>query len=172
MLVPRVDLANHSFDANAEWVADFARGSVTLQATQQIAEGEPVCIDYGADLDNTALMHMFGFVVPGNPNDRLDLGSMQQADGLDGADQGQHYLLPDPFLNSVGLDSIVKQSDKASCSHNRNSIVSCHQDPVLSRKLAALLSLAMHDADYHAEAADRCSDRGKLRQGMCSNESG
>ena len=165
MMVPKVDLANHSFAANADWMADFVNGTLTLTATQDIAEGKPVCIDYGPDLDNTQLMRVFGFIVPGNPNDRLDRPPQQAqqhpapalprtSQNLNEDNQRQHYLLADSFLQAVGMDSIMKQYDQDSLLHNEQGLVSCYKDCSLSRKLSAVLSLPLHGSDQCAEGAN------------------
>lgn len=161
MMVPQVDLANHSFDSNAEWAANFTKGALSLTATQDIVEGEPICIDYGTDLDNTQLMRMFGFVVPGNPNDRLDFTAAQlhrntaddSFDNLCAHEGSHHYLLADPFLKSIGLYDIVKEYDCGSKAHNGRGIVSCHKNPMLSRQLSAVLSLPVYESEQHAEKA-------------------
>lgn len=163
MMVPQVDLANHSFDSNAEWAANFTKGTLSLTATQDVAEGEPICIDYGTDLDNTQLMRMFGFVVPGNPNDRLDFSAAQLPKNTPDVSfdalyanrerQQHHYLLADPCLKSVGLYDVVKEYDHSSKAHNGKGIVSCHKNPMLSRKLSAVLSLPVYESEQHAEKA-------------------
>lgn len=164
MMVPKVDLANHSFKSNADWEADFAKGIITLVATEDIAKGEPVCIDYGGDVDNTQLMRVFGFVVAGNPNDRLDFlleqaqsqtadADIDDSNGISRTDQQQYYLLADPFLHSVSLDSIAEQMGLQSLARNGHSIASCNEDCILSRKLSAVLSLALYASDQHAMLA-------------------
>lgn len=169
MLVPKIDLANHSFQPNADWEVDFAKGTITLVATQDITKGEPVCICYGSDLDNAQLMRVFGFVVPGNPNDRLDLflGQAQNLpadvdpDALHSTSRDglqQHYLLADPFLESVGLDSIAEQMDQGAHSHNGQGIISCYKDPDLSRKFSAVLSLPLCASDQHVTLVDGDDD--------------
>lgn len=173
MMVPKVDLANHSFQSNADWEAVFIKGTITLVATQDIAKGEPVCIDYGSDVDNTHLMRVFGFVVPGNPNDRLDflLGQAQgqpadadshDSHGISRNDQQHHYLLADPFLKSVGLESIAEQMDQESLVHNGQGIISCYKDPNLSRKVSAVLSLPLYASDQHAMLGIEGDDGGQL----------
>lgn len=160
MMVPRLDLANHSFGANAEWTLDFSRGTVTLTATEDVAEDKPVCIDYGPDLDNTYLMRVFGFVVPGNPNVRLDF--LQQEQNMGDNDPtplsttgAQQALLTGPFLKAVALDDIVNQYEQESQLHDDQGIVSCHKDPDLSRQLSAVLSLPVYAAEQqHTHGCD------------------
>ena len=176
MLVPKVDLANHSFRPNADWEVNIVNGTMTLVATQDIAKGEPVCIDYGSDLDNTRLMQVFGFVVPGNPNDRFGLflgGQNQPADAdLDASHSTsrdglqQHYLLADPFLKAVGLDSVAEQVDQGTHLHNGQGNISCYKDPDLSRKFSAVLSLPLCASDQHASLANGDDDLTAPNPGM------
>ncbi len=42
-------------------------------ATQRISAGAEATIGYGSDKPNSELLRDYGFVVPGNPNDRLVL---------------------------------------------------------------------------------------------------
>ena len=192
MMVPQVDLANHSFQSNADWEADFAKATVTLAATKCIAKGEPVCIDYGSDLNNDQMMRVFGFVVPGNPNDRLEflLGRSQSQivddsdntldflleqpqsqpadtdpDGYNGTSrngQQHHYLLAYPFLHSVGLKIVAEQMDQKASGNIGQGIVSCYEDPNLSRKLSTVLSLPLYASDQHAMLAFDDGDCGQV----------
>lgn len=168
-MVPRLDLANHSFSANAEWALDLSRGAVTLTATEDLAEDQPVCIDYGPDLDNTHLMRVFGFAVPGNPNDRLDFLwqqlNMGESDSIPLNMTGaQQALLTDPFLKAVALDNIVNQYEQESQLHDGQGIVSCHKDPDLSRQLSAMLSLPVYAAEQ--QHTNGCDDAQVPYQGM------
>lgn len=162
MMVPRLDLANHSFDANADWSADFSRGVLTLTATKDLAENEHVCIDYGPGLDNAHLMRVFGFAVPGNPNDRLDFLEQRNGDSGNstslGMSQGPHpaqSLMAGPFCNAVDLDSILRESEGSSWYHNGQDIVSGHENANPSRRFSAMASLLgcaalQHWAAYQA----------------------
>lgn len=149
MLVPRLDLANHSFDANADWTLDFDGGILELTATQDLAENEPVLIDYGAGLDNAHLMCVFGFAIPGNPNDRvafLEQQSKAAITDLPPPSMTQHQqpapsLLAHTVCKAAALDSVVSPYEQNSRAHDGQGIVSCHEDADLSRKVSAMLSL-------------------------------
>lgn len=68
-LVPVIDLANHSFDPNAEVAYDAASGSVQLRPLRPVAAGEALSIDYGCRRDNLDLMCDYGFLETSNIND-------------------------------------------------------------------------------------------------------
>lgn len=149
MLVPRLDLANHSFDANADWTLDFSGGILKLTATQDLAQNEPVSIDYGPSLDNAHLMRVFGFAIPGNPNDRLAFLEQQSKAAINNLhppsmsqhQQPAHSLLPHIFCKAAALDSDVSPYEQKSWTHDGQGIVSCHEDANLSRRFSAMLSL-------------------------------
>jgi len=97
LMVPGADLVNHSFDHNSKFevVASHSSSSsssssqaqsgstgasssgaelqLVVRALRQIPAGEEVTISYGQDKSNLVLLASYGFVVPGNPNDRLML---------------------------------------------------------------------------------------------------
>lgn len=80
LMVPQADLANHAFHPNAVYALKPTQGLFELRSCTPIAAGQPICITYGTDKTNAELMRDYGFIVPGNPNDRLDLSctSLQQ----------------------------------------------------------------------------------------------
>ncbi|KAL3148961.1 hypothetical protein ABBQ32_001818 [Trebouxia sp. C0010 RCD-2024] len=161
LMVPTADLANHSFQQNSVYALRATQGTFELKSCQPIKEGQAVCISYGADKTNAELMRDYGFFVPGNPNDRLDLAvsSWQQHapvvakpaqllfKALNGSpapltEEQRPRLLAGPFLKAVGLAGKV-QANKlliAGLSRKETS-AACAEDADLSRKLAAVLSL-------------------------------
>ncbi|KAG2482949.1 hypothetical protein HYH03_018174 [Edaphochlamys debaryana] len=78
-LLPLVDMANHSFDPNAE-VLPVEGGGVGLFARKKMSAGEPVLLSYGK-LGNDFLFMDYGFVMGDNPYDvvqlRFDPGLLQ-----------------------------------------------------------------------------------------------
>lgn len=70
-MVPTADLANHSH-CNAKYALQASQGFFELRSRREIKEGEAVCVTYGQDMTNAELMCDYGFIVPGNPRDRLD----------------------------------------------------------------------------------------------------
>lgn len=45
---------------------------IKLEATERIDSGDEITISYGQQ-DNRSMVHQYGFVLPGNPGDRVDL---------------------------------------------------------------------------------------------------
>ncbi|KAG1657317.1 hypothetical protein FOA52_008045 [Chlamydomonas sp. UWO 241] len=85
LMVPFADLANHSFDNNGTF--GMARGDRTrfeLRSVCELAASQEVCITYGQEKTNTELMRDYGFVVPGNPNERLVLPGASALEPLNG----------------------------------------------------------------------------------------
>lgn len=72
LMVPQADLANHAFQPNAVYALKASQGIFELRSCSPIAAGQPICITYGTEKTNFELMRDYGFIVPGNPNDRLD----------------------------------------------------------------------------------------------------
>lgn len=93
-LMPGIDLLNHGGDnANCALGAmrtggfgggdtkggvegiqiDEGFGDIEVRCTRDVAPGEQLTISYGDDADNDRLMRLYGFTVPGNPNDRRQL---------------------------------------------------------------------------------------------------
>ncbi|KAF8068228.1 SETD3 [Scenedesmus sp. PABB004] len=69
-LLPLIDMANHSFQPNAEVLP--VPGGVALVAKTKIPAGAPLLLSYGP-LSNDFLLMDYGFVVPDNPHDRVAL---------------------------------------------------------------------------------------------------
>mmetsp|Transcript_24988 Transcript_24988/g.54325 ORF Transcript_24988/g.54325 Transcript_24988/m.54325 type:complete len:401 (+) Transcript_24988:697-1899(+) len=68
--LPLIDMANHSFTPNAE-VLPTPNG-VGLFAKRKVAADEPLLLSYGP-LSNDFLFMDYGFIVPDNPHDRVQL---------------------------------------------------------------------------------------------------
>ncbi|EFJ43131.1 hypothetical protein VOLCADRAFT_106928 [Volvox carteri f. nagariensis] len=78
-MLPLIDMANHTFTPNAE-VLPLPGGDMGLFAKSKVATGEPLLLSYGK-LNNDFLFMDYGFIVPDNPYDtvqlRFDIGLMQ-----------------------------------------------------------------------------------------------
>lgn len=70
-MLPLIDMANHSFQPNAK-IAPGPGGSMCMVALRELRAGEPVLLCYGA-LPNDYLLLDYGFLVPGNPHDTVQL---------------------------------------------------------------------------------------------------
>ena len=63
-------MANHSFNPNVE-VKPTEKG-IGLYAKRQLAAGDPLLLSYG-NLPNDFLFMDYGFIIPDNPHDRVQL---------------------------------------------------------------------------------------------------
>ena len=75
-MVPRHDLANHDVSANVEFKLLEQGGELVhaLVALRCINTGDELLLGYGQEKSNDVLLASYGFVVPGNINDRLTMG--------------------------------------------------------------------------------------------------
>ena len=172
LMVPHADLANHAFQANAVYALRTSQSTFELRSCTPIAADQPICINYGADKTNAELMRDYGFVVPGNPNDRLDCTctSLQQhtpivakpanflfralnAAPAPVSKAEQPQLLTGPFLAALGLTGKAEAGKLGPEGMSRGETeAACQKDPALPRKLAAVLSLPLTDLAQAAQA--------------------
>ena len=74
LLVPFCDLANHSFDPNGRFcVSPTDKTRFELRSITGIEGGEEATISYGESKTSAELFRDYGFICPGNPNDRISL---------------------------------------------------------------------------------------------------
>ncbi|KAF5833829.1 hypothetical protein DUNSADRAFT_9738 [Dunaliella salina] len=73
LMVPYADLANHSFSHNSTFCVGQSRQNFELRSVVHIDKGVEAAISYGEAKCNYQLLRDYGFVVPGNPNDRIPL---------------------------------------------------------------------------------------------------
>ncbi|KAJ8646774.1 hypothetical protein MRB53_008522 [Persea americana] len=76
MLLPLIDMCNHSFHPNAQIVQEQdskdPKMLVKVVAETQIEKNTPVTLNYGC-LNNDLLLLDYGFVIPSNPYDHVEL---------------------------------------------------------------------------------------------------
>lgn len=106
LMVPYCDLANHGGDQqNSTFCVSRDRLSFELRALESIPAGQEALISYGDAKPNSMLLRDYGFVVPGNPHDRIDFGEAGK-EGQQGppADVAPGVLPPGVSgLNAAGL---------------------------------------------------------------------
>lgn len=72
-LLPLIDMCNHSGSPNCRVrPRGGTEGGVQLEALRSLQAGEPLTINYG-DLPNDFFLLDYGFVVPDNPHDYIEL---------------------------------------------------------------------------------------------------
>ncbi|WOL06603.1 histone-lysine N-methyltransferase setd3 isoform X1 [Canna indica] len=76
MLLPLIDMCNHSFVPNARIVQEdnvnSQNMSIKVVADMQMKQNMPVLLNYGC-LSNDFFLLDYGFVIPSNPHDRVEL---------------------------------------------------------------------------------------------------
>ncbi|XP_020584435.1 histone-lysine N-methyltransferase setd3 isoform X2 [Phalaenopsis equestris] len=76
MLLPLIDMCNHSFQPNAKIVQEQEKGSskmfVKVVAETHIDQDSPILLNYGY-LSNDLFLLDYGFVIPSNPFDHVEL---------------------------------------------------------------------------------------------------
>lgn len=70
-MLPLIDMCNHSFAPNCK-LQTTGSGDVQLVTLQHIPQQQPLQLSYGS-LSNDFLLMDYGFVVPGNPFERVQL---------------------------------------------------------------------------------------------------
>ncbi|UJR22626.1 hypothetical protein I4U23_025667 [Adineta vaga] len=71
-LVPFIDFANHSFNANARWFIDDTTHNLILRSERVLKIDEEITICYGTK-SNEELLYLYGFALSTNPYDRVTL---------------------------------------------------------------------------------------------------
>ncbi|KAL5331345.1 hypothetical protein ACEPPN_000875 [Leptodophora sp. 'Broadleaf-Isolate-01'] len=72
LLAPFADMLNHSSEVKQCHIYDALSGNLSILAGKTYEPGDQVFINYGP-VPNNRLLRLYGFVVPGNPNDSYDL---------------------------------------------------------------------------------------------------
>ncbi|KAL4459118.1 hypothetical protein ABPG75_013983 [Micractinium tetrahymenae] len=105
LMVPCADMANHVLAPNAAYQFVPEADAFQLTALQDIPTGTEACISYGGThKDNEALMRDYGFVIPGNVNDRVPFSAGDDvASRLAAAAAGGSGLLERPSLSAPRL---------------------------------------------------------------------
>ena len=74
LMVPFADLANHSFNTNARFcISPTDKSRFELRSIIGIDQNEEATISYGEEKTSAELFRDYGFICPGNPNDRIQL---------------------------------------------------------------------------------------------------
>ncbi|CAF1257657.1 unnamed protein product [Adineta steineri] len=80
-LVPFIDFANHSLNANARWFIDDDTHNIILRSERTLNSNEEITICYGSK-SNEELLYLYGFALPINSNDRVTIPVSLQPDDI------------------------------------------------------------------------------------------
>ncbi|XP_020269603.1 fructose-bisphosphate aldolase-lysine N-methyltransferase, chloroplastic isoform X2 [Asparagus officinalis] len=147
MMLPLIDMCNHSFDPNARIVQEIDTGSskmlVRVVAEKQIEQDTPITLNYGC-LSNDLFLLDYGFVIPENPFDHVELrydGALLDAASMAAGVSSPSISSPEKWqqeilsqLNLIGDGAVLKVTLGGS-------------DLVDGRLLAALRLLLCNDED-------------------------
>ena len=75
-MAPLADMANHNRATQWHFHMDINGGAFQIRhkgGVGTIPSNAEVFVSYSSTMSNAQLLYAFGFVIPGNPNDRLDI---------------------------------------------------------------------------------------------------
>ncbi|XAR72198.1 Histone-lysine N-methyltransferase [Bertholletia excelsa] len=114
MMLPLIDMCNHSFNPNAEIVQEKSRGNsdmlIKVVAGSPIKQDDPLLLNYGC-LNNDLFLLDYGFVIPSNPYDCIELkydGALLDAASMAAGVSSPNFSSPAPWqqqiLSQLNLD--------------------------------------------------------------------
>ncbi|EXC16432.1 Histone-lysine N-methyltransferase setd3 [Morus notabilis] len=114
MMLPLIDMCNHSFEPNARIVqeqgAENGKMLVKVVAETEIKQNDPLALNYGC-LNNDLFLLDYGFVIPSNPYDCIELrydGALLDAASMAAGVSSPSFSSPSPWqqliLKQLGLD--------------------------------------------------------------------
>ncbi|XP_038977085.1 actin-histidine N-methyltransferase-like [Phoenix dactylifera] len=118
MLLPLIDMCNHSFQPNARIVQeqdlDSPNMSLKVVAETPIEQDTPVMLNYGC-LSNDLFLLDYGFVIPSNPFDYVELkydGTLLDAASMAAGVSTPSFLSPKHWQEEI-LSQLNLQGDQA-----------------------------------------------------------
>ncbi|XP_034685297.1 actin-histidine N-methyltransferase [Vitis riparia] len=114
MMLPLIDMCNHSFNPNAQIVQEQDAGStnmlIKVVAETQIKQDDNLVLNYGC-LNNDFFLLDYGFVIPSNPYDSIELkydGALLDAASMAAGVMSPNFSSPAPWqqqiLSQLNLD--------------------------------------------------------------------
>ncbi|KAK4371812.1 hypothetical protein RND71_007196 [Anisodus tanguticus] len=162
MMLPLIDMCNHSFDPNAEIVQEEKNGNsnilVKVVAGREIKQNDPLLLNYGC-LSSDLFLLDYGFVIQSNPYDCIELrydAALLDAASMAAGVSSPNFSSPSPWqqqiLSHLNLDG--QNSDLKVTLGGRELvegrllaalrvILSNDEDAVKQHNLEALNSLAV-----------------------------
>ncbi|OUZ99390.1 SET domain [Macleaya cordata] len=105
MMLPLIDMCNHSFHPNALIVQeeDTKSSNLLVKAETHIKQNDPVMLNYGC-LSNDFFLIDYGFVVPSNPYDTIELkydGALLDAASMAAGIPSPNFSSPTPWQQQI-----------------------------------------------------------------------
>ncbi|GLI69471.1 hypothetical protein VaNZ11_014089, partial [Volvox africanus] len=136
LMVPYADMANHSFQHNATFCMARDNKRFELRLLFSLVTGEEATICYGEGKPNFEVMRDYGFIVPGNPNDRITLSNQDTLPPLNGASLLEALGLKGDWRNGGKLTRVLPEASSEGKSANLLA---------LARQKNAVLSMNLSD---------------------------
>lgn len=107
MMLPLIDMCNHSFNPNARILQEQDAGNpnmlIKVVADREIKQNDPLLLNYGC-LSNDFFLLDYGFVIPSNPYDNIELkydGALMDAASMAAGISSPNFSSPSPWQQQV-----------------------------------------------------------------------
>ncbi|XP_060196445.1 uncharacterized protein LOC132625867 isoform X1 [Lycium barbarum] len=107
MMLPLIDMCNHSFDPNAEIVQEEKNGNsnilVKVVAGREIKQNDPLLLNYGC-LSSDLFLLDYGFVIQSNPYDCIELrydAALLDAASMAAGVSSPNFSAPSPWQQQI-----------------------------------------------------------------------
>ncbi|XVE85478.1 hypothetical protein DITRI_Ditri17bG0093600 [Diplodiscus trichospermus] len=107
MMLPLIDMCNHSFNPNAQILqerdAENPKMLIKVVAERDIKQNDPLLLNYGF-LSNDFFLLDYGFVIPSNPYDYIELkydGALMDAASMAAGVSSPNFSSPAPWQQQV-----------------------------------------------------------------------
>ncbi|MBA0563274.1 hypothetical protein Golob_008262 [Gossypium lobatum] len=106
MMLPLIDMCNHSFNPNARILQEQDAGNPKMlikAAEREIKQSDPLLLNYGC-LSNDFFLLDYGFVIPSNPYDHIELkydGALMDAASMAAGVSSPNFSSPAPWQQEV-----------------------------------------------------------------------
>ncbi|OMO60691.1 hypothetical protein CCACVL1_23950 [Corchorus capsularis] len=109
MMLPLIDMCNHSFNPNAQIVQEQEQDAgnpkmlIKVIAEREIKQNDPLLLNYGC-LSNDFFLLDYGFVIPSNPHDSIELrydGALMDAASMAAGVSSPNFSSPAPWQQQV-----------------------------------------------------------------------
>ncbi|XWS34440.1 hypothetical protein CRYUN_Cryun21dG0038800 [Craigia yunnanensis] len=139
MMLPLIDMCNHSFNPNARILQEQDAGNpkmlIKVVAERDIKQNDPLLLNYGC-LSNDFFLLDYGFVIPSNPYDYIELkydGAFMDAASMAAGVSSPNFSSPAPWqqqvLSQLKLDgeapNLKKDEENCPCSWQINPLKLC-----------------------------------------------
>ncbi|KHG01954.1 Histone-lysine N-methyltransferase setd3 [Gossypium arboreum] len=108
MMLPLIDMCNHSFNPNARILQEQDAGNPKMlikagSSEREIKQSDPLLLNYGC-LSNDFFLLDYGFVIPSNPYDHIELkydGALMDAASMAAGVSSPNFSSPAPWQQEI-----------------------------------------------------------------------